>query len=42
MVTGGGAMYINHALGVHPRITCTFNHHEQACARRGAARSTGA
>lgn len=32
MVTGGGAMYINHALGVHPQITCTFNHHEQACA----------
>lgn len=32
MVTGGGAMYMNHALGVHPRMTCTFNHHEQACA----------
>lgn len=32
MVTGGGAMYLNHAIGVHPRITCTFNHHEQACA----------
>lgn len=32
MVTGGGAMYMNHALGVDPRMTCTFNHHEQACA----------
>lgn len=32
MVTGGGAMYMNHALGVHPQMTCTFNHHEQACA----------
>jgi acetolactate synthase-1/2/3 large subunit len=32
MVTGGGAMYLNHALGVHPQMTCTFNHHEQACA----------
>ena len=32
MVTGGGAMYLNHALGTHKEITCTFNHHEQACA----------
>jgi acetolactate synthase-1/2/3 large subunit len=32
MVTGGGAMYMNHAFGVHPQMTCTFNHHEQACA----------
>ena len=32
MVTGGGAMYLNHAIGVHPEIRTTFNHHEQACA----------
>jgi acetolactate synthase-1/2/3 large subunit len=32
MVTGGGAMYLNHALGTRKEITCTFNHHEQACA----------
>lgn len=32
MITGGGAMYLNHSLGVHPQIKCTFNHHEQACA----------
>lgn len=32
MVTGGGAMYLNHALGTHKDIKCTFNHHEQACA----------
>jgi len=32
MVTGGGAMYLNHALGTRPEIDCTFNHHEQACA----------
>lgn len=32
MVTGGGAMYLNHALGTRKEIACTFNHHEQACA----------
>ena len=32
MVTGGGAMYLNHSIGTHPAITSTFNHHEQACA----------
>ena len=32
MVTGGGAMYLNHALGTRKEITCTFNHHEQSCA----------
>ena len=31
-VTGGGAMYLNQALGSHPRLRCTFMHHEQACA----------
>ena len=32
MVTGGGAMHLNHSLGTHPQIECIFNHHEQACA----------
>jgi acetolactate synthase-1/2/3 large subunit len=31
-VTGGGAMFLNHALATHPRLRCTFLHHEQACA----------
>jgi acetolactate synthase-1/2/3 large subunit len=32
MVTGGGAMHLNHSFGTHPDIECIFNHHEQACA----------
>lgn len=32
MVTGGGAMHLNDALGHHPDLKCTYNHHEQACA----------
>lgn len=32
MVTGGGAMHLNDALGHHQGITCVYNHHEQACA----------
>jgi len=32
MVTGGGAMHLNHSFGVHQNIECIFNHHEQACA----------
>jgi acetolactate synthase-1/2/3 large subunit len=32
MVTGGGAMHLNHAIGSHPKIETVFNHHEQACA----------
>jgi acetolactate synthase I/II/III large subunit len=32
MVTGGGAMHLNHSLGSHKQIACVFNHHEQACA----------
>ena len=32
MVTGGGAMHLNDAIGHHQKIKCTFNHHEQACA----------
>jgi len=32
MVTGGGAMHLNHSLGTHDNLECIFNHHEQACA----------
>ncbi len=32
LVTGGGAMHLNDALGHHPGMHCTFSHHEQACA----------
>jgi acetolactate synthase I/II/III large subunit len=32
MLTGGGAMHLNDSLGKHPRLSVTFNHHEQACA----------
>jgi acetolactate synthase-1/2/3 large subunit len=32
MVTGGGAMHLNDALGREPRLTTTFAHHEQSCA----------
>jgi acetolactate synthase-1/2/3 large subunit len=32
MVTGGGAMHLNHSLGTHKELECIFNHHEQACA----------
>jgi acetolactate synthase I/II/III large subunit len=31
-VTGGGAMHLNDALGNHPKLTCIYNHHEQASA----------
>jgi acetolactate synthase-1/2/3 large subunit len=42
-VTGGGAMFLNQALGGHPSLNCTFMHHEQACAMaaEGYARITG-
>ncbi|WEK01476.1 MAG: thiamine pyrophosphate-binding protein [Candidatus Sphingomonas phytovorans] len=30
MLTGGGAMHLNHSLGTHPRLATTFTHHEQA------------
>jgi acetolactate synthase-1/2/3 large subunit len=42
-VTGGGAMFLNQALGGHPKLRCTFMHHEQACAMaaEGYARITG-
>ena len=32
MVTGGGAMHLNHSFGSHKGIECIFNHHEQGCA----------
>lgn len=32
MVTGGGAMHLNDALGHKEGLHCTFHHHEQACA----------
>jgi acetolactate synthase I/II/III large subunit len=32
MVTGGGAMHLNHSFGTHAQLECIFNHHEQACA----------
>jgi len=42
-VTGGGAMFLNQALGSHPQLRCTFMHHEQACAMaaEGYARIAG-
>lgn len=30
MLTGGGAMHLNHSIGTHPGLTTTFTHHEQA------------
>ena len=42
-VTGGGAMFLNQALGGHAKLQCTFMHHEQACAMaaEGYARVNG-
>lgn len=42
-VTGGGAMFLNQALGSHPGLRCHFMHHEQACAMaaEGYARIAG-
>lgn len=37
MVTGGGAMHLNHSFGTHKQMQCTFNHHEQACAMSAEA-----
>lgn len=37
MVTGGGAMHLNHSLGWHSGLECVFNHHEQACAMAAEA-----
>lgn len=43
MVTGGGAMHLDDAIGHQEGIHCTFNHHEQACAiaAEGYSRMTG-
>ena len=43
MVTGGGAMHLNDAIGHQEGIRCTYNHHEQACAiaAEGYTRMTG-
>jgi acetolactate synthase-1/2/3 large subunit len=43
MITGGGSMFLNYAIGTHPNITPIFNHHEQASAMaaEGYARITG-
>ena len=43
MVTGGGAMFLNDALGFHPDIEVICNHHEQAAAMaaEGYARLSG-
>ena len=42
-VTGGGAMFLNHAIAGHPQLHCMFMHHEQACAMaaEGYARISG-
>lgn len=37
MVTGGGAMHLNHSLGSNPELECIFNHHEQASAMAAEA-----
>lgn len=43
LVTGGGAMHLNDAIGHHPGLHCVYNHHEQACAiaAEGYARYSG-
>ena len=43
MVTGGGAMHLDDAIGHQKGMRCTFNHHEQACAiaAEGYTRMTG-
>lgn len=37
MLTGGGAMHLNHSIGTHPGISTTFCHHEQALAMAAEA-----
>lgn len=43
LVTGGGAMHLDDALGHQQGLHCSFNHHEQACAiaAEGYTRMTG-
>lgn len=31
-VVGGGAMHLNDSFGHHPKLSCVYNHHEQASA----------
>ena len=42
-LTGGGAMFLNDALGHHPEIVSVYHHHEQAAAiaAEGYARLLG-
>ena len=37
MLTGGGAMHLNHSIGTHPDLKTTFCHHEQALAMAAEA-----
>lgn len=37
MLTGGGAMHLNHSLGTHPSLKTIFTHHEQALAMAAEA-----
>ena len=37
MLTGGGAMFLNDAIGNHGALTPVFQHHEQACAMAAEA-----
>lgn len=37
LLSGGGAMYLNNALGTEPRLRYICNHHEQACAMAAEA-----
>ena len=37
MLTGGGAMHLNHSIGTDSRLTTTFCHHEQALAMAAEA-----
>lgn len=43
MLTGGGSMFLNYAIGTNPKIKTIFNHHEQASAMaaEGYARIKG-
>ncbi|WP_425229444.1 thiamine pyrophosphate-binding protein [Sphingomonas sp.] len=37
MLTGGGAMHLNHSVGTNPRLKTVFMHHEQALAMAAEA-----
>lgn len=36
-VTGGGAMHMNDSFGHHEKLSCVYQHHEQACAMAAEA-----